>query len=75
MRKRPVGLAVERLEKRDVPGTVQAPNPGDPQAWHSGNIVGIFSAGVTGNGDLVSEEARAGLRNEIVQFYLFLSGR
>ena len=74
--KKRCGLQVERLEKRDVPGTVQAPNPGGPQAEHSGNIVGIFSAGVTGNGDLISStEATAGLRNEIVWIYLSASGR
>jgi hypothetical protein len=66
---------LEVLEDRLTPSgnpNPLAPNPGDPQAVHSGNLVAVDSSQVIHNGGVVSQQAQTapGFRAEQVQILL-----
>ena len=68
-------MLIESLETRNLFSGSLAPNPGDPQAVNSDNLVAIYSSQVTHNGSVVSDQAQAGTRSDGVQAVLAASGR
>ena len=66
---------IESLEGRSLMSASFVPNPGSPQAAHSGNLVAIDSSQIIHNGQFVSQDASGGARAAGVQALLALSGR
>jgi hypothetical protein len=75
LKKKGENMLIELLETRRLMSASLAPNPGDPQAANSGNGVAVGSSQAIHNGPVVSDQAQAGTRSDLVQGLLAASGR